>query len=209
MITFSTFLVFACAVLAISLLADLVKTRKRLYSRLAALAPGASLVERTRSARRSRNLTKSDSIQVDLELTELVEMLVAILLAGESLFLAMNRIIDMSSGKVSDELAKLLKRVELGGEMTVELTALCERVPTDSIREFSNKLSLALARGTPLAGSLSALAMTLRAKRSAGLLRRAGINETKMLVPVVLLICPVTVIFALFPSSQFLSAGFI
>jgi hypothetical protein len=29
-----------------------------------------------------------------------------------------------------------------------------------------------------------------------------------MLIPVVLLICPVTVIFALYPSSQFLALGF-
>lgn len=209
MIAISSFLVFACLALAMALIVDLASSRGRLFQRLAGLAPGASLTGQVRVSRRSRNLSKEDAIQVDLELTELVEMLVAVLLAGESLFSALRRIANNSRGKVSAEFSKLLSRIELGGEMTTELSALCERLPTSSVREFSNKLSLAIARGTPLANSLSALALSLRAKRAASLLRRAGTNETKMLIPVVLLICPVTVIFALYPSSQFLAAGFI
>ncbi|MFM2320934.1 MAG: hypothetical protein RL612_81 [Actinomycetota bacterium] len=209
MIAISSFLVFACLALAMALIVDLASSRGRLFQRLAGLAPGASLTGQVRASRRSRNLSKEDAIQVDLELTELVEMLVAVLLAGESLFSALRRIANNSRGKVSAEFSKLLSRIELGGEMTTELSALCERLPTSSVREFSNKLSLAIARGTPLANSLSALALSLRAKRAASLLRRAGTNETKMLIPVVLLICPVTVIFALYPSSQFLAAGFI
>ncbi|MFM6977557.1 MAG: type II secretion system F family protein [Micrococcales bacterium] len=148
-------------------------------------------------------------MQIDFQLAALVEMLVAILLSGESLFLALKRVAEISSSLVSSEIEIMLKRVELGGELTVELSALCERLPTESMREFSNKLSLAMGRGTPLASSLSALAMSIRAARASKLLRIAGVNETKMLIPVVLLICPVTVIFALYPSSQYLAAGFI
>lgn len=209
MITISSFLVFACLLLAIFLLVDLVSNRRGLYSRIVALAPGAAISDQNRSARRLRQLVKQEASHIDFELTQLVEMLVAVLLAGESLFMALKRISVMSSCRMSEEIAMLLKRVELGGDLTGELAALCERVPTESVREFSNKLSLAMARGTPLANSLASLATSLRAKQAAGLLRKAGVNETKMLIPVVLLICPVTIIFALYPSSQYLAAGFI
>jgi tight adherence protein C len=39
------------------------------------------------------------------------------------------------------------------------------------------------------------------------LIRRAGQNETKMLVPTIFLILPVTVLFAIFPSILVLQAG--
>lgn len=145
---------------------------------------------------------------MDFELTELVEMLVAILLAGESLFSSIKRLTEISKCSLSGHFGILLQRVELGGDLTGELGALCERIPTDSMREFTNKLSLAIARGTPLANSLISLTTSLRTRYAAALLRKAGVNETKMLIPVVLLICPVTIVFALYPSSQFLALGF-
>jgi tight adherence protein C len=129
-------------------------------------------------------------------------------MAGESLFKSILRVSKMSNSVLASEFSIMLNRIELGGEITTELSALCQRFPTDSIREFTNKLSLAIARGTPLSNSLVSLSTSLRASNSAVLLRRAGANETKMLIPVVLLVCPVTVIFALYPSSQFLALGF-
>lgn len=209
MISISTFLVFACLVLCVFLFNDVASSRKGLYSRISAFAPGARIAERAKTSRRLARLTKPEAMQIDIQLAALAEMLVAVLLAGESLFLALKRISDNSKCVVSDEISKLLKRVELGGDLSVELSALCERVPTEAMREFSNKLSLALGRGTPLAGSLSALAVSIRSSIANRLLRIAGANETKMLIPVVLLICPVTVIFALYPSSQYLAGGFI
>jgi tight adherence protein C len=136
-------------------------------------------------------------------------MLVAALLAGESLHAALRRVSASSNSFLAKQFDMLLKRVDLGADISSELSALCERVPTDSIREFASKLALAISRGTPLSNSLNSLALSLRSKRSAALLRRAGVNETKMLVPVVLLICPVTVIFALYPSGQYLAVGFL
>jgi tight adherence protein C len=81
-------------------------------------------------------------------------------------------------------------------------------LPTPGIREFANKLSIALTRGTPLAGALVALSETLRIKQANALLAKAGSNETKMLIPLVTLVLPTTVIFAIYPSVQFLGIGF-
>jgi tight adherence protein C len=208
MIAISFGLALTCGFFAISLFVDLFKTKRGLYGRLVGLAPGAPLNATKMKNRRLRSLSKSSVMTLDTELIELVEMISATLLAGESLFKSILRVSKMSSSTLAGELKIMLNRIELGGEISSELSALCQRVPTDSVREFTNKLSLAISRGTPLANSLISLAVSLRASNSAALLRRAGANETKMLIPVVLLICPVTVIFALYPSSQFLALGF-
>ena len=197
-----------CALLAVALFIDSFKSTRGLHSRLVGLAPGSPLSSSKNKTKRVRNLAKNAAMTLDSELVELVEMMSATLLAGESLFNSILRVSKMSSSKLSGELKIMLNRIELGGEISSELSAMCQRVPTDSVREFTNKLSLAISRDTPLANSLISLATSLRASNSAALLRRAGANETKMLIPVVLLICPVTVIFALYPSSQFLALGF-
>lgn len=207
--TMALTLVFACVVIATILFLEADKNRGKLYSRIVGLSPGVNFIAPRSRAKRIRKLSKDIASGVDFELTEFSGMLAAVLQSGQSLFIALDHVIKISSGALSRELNSLNERLNLGGQISVELSALCERVPTDSIKEFASKLSLAIGRGTPLAESLLALSGSLRAKRSARLLQRAGVNETKMLIPVVLLICPVTVVFALFPSSQLLSLGLI
>jgi tight adherence protein C len=208
MISIGIAICLASLVASLYLLVNFYKERGTLYRRISALAPGAVAVKTERATRRIRSLDKSTALVVDSELVDLTEMLATMLLAGQSLFQAIARITQISRSQLATEFSILLKRVELGGDLSGELGALCQRIPTDSVREFSNKLSLALARGTPLANSLLSLANSLRASNSAAQLRKAGVNETKMLIPVVLLICPVTIIFALYPSSQYLMLGF-
>jgi tight adherence protein C len=59
-----------------------------------------------------------------------------------------------------------------------------------------------------LAESLASLSFSLRERRSLELLARAGANETKMLIPLVALVLPTTVLFALYPSVLVLNVGF-
>jgi tight adherence protein C len=72
-----------------------------------------------------------------------------------------------------------------------------------------NKVSLALDRGTPLAQMLSEQGMSVREEIKSKLLKQAGRNETRMLIPLVFLILPITVLFAIYPSLELLNFGFI
>jgi tight adherence protein C len=56
---------------------------------------------------------------------------------------------------------------------------------------------------------LSELGDSARAEIKNRLLRQAGKNETGMLVPLVFLILPITVLFAIYPSLELLNFGFI
>jgi tight adherence protein C len=79
--------------------------------------------------------------------------------------------------------------------------------PDRLLIELVQKLKLAIDRGTPLADSLESLVETARSEFSASILARAGSSETKMLIPTVFLILPVTVLFAIYPSLSLLGSG--
>jgi len=65
-----------------------------------------------------------------------------------------------------------------------------------------------LERGTPLAEVLRAQAQDARDEAKRELLEVAGKKEVAMLVPLVFLILPITVIFAIFPGIAVLQMGF-
>ena len=185
-------------------------SRFSILSRVRGLAPGAAIATASRPEKlaRASRLPKSKRFKVDAELPDLIELLASAILSGLSMHSAIERISERASGVVAEQLALMLRRLDLGSRLDQELSALCERLPTAGIREFANKLSIALARGTPLAGALVALSESLRIKQANVLLAKAGSNETKMLIPLVTLVLPTTVIFAIYPSVQFLGIGF-
>ena len=59
---------------------------------------------------------------------------------------------------------------------------------------------MAIERGTPLAEVLRSQAMDVREAGKRALLEAGGRKEISMMVPVVFLILPVTVLFALYPG---------
>jgi tight adherence protein C len=65
-----------------------------------------------------------------------------------------------------------------------------------------------LQRGSPLAQLLREQASSARAEIEIQLLKKSGRNETKMMVPLVFLILPVTVLFAVYPSLQLLNLNY-
>jgi tight adherence protein C len=72
------------------------------------------------------------------------------------------------------------------------------------VDELVLKLQVALQFGSPLADQLSKLAKSNRATVAQKLEEQAARNETLMLLPLVFLILPITVVFAVFPSMQYL-----
>jgi tight adherence protein C len=146
--------------------------------------------------------------QIDAELPDLIDLACGALLTGQSLHSAIERVASRSNSLVAGELRVFLRNVSLGQSLSSELAALCERKPTAAMKEFVNKISLSIERGTPLAESFEALSASLRERRAFELLKRAGANETKMLIPLVALVLPTTVLFALYPSVLVLNIGF-
>ena len=143
------------------------------------------------------------------ELPEILDLMAVSLAAGDGIYGAISRVAPRANGVLADSLKETLASLELGGELEVELNRLAKRLPQSQIIEFTSKLSIALRRGTPLSLMLTSLAESARAEHRNHLLKQVGRNETRMLIPLVFLILPVTVMFAVFPSLQLFTIDYI
>jgi|GEM_PF-1677793 len=153
---------------------------------------------------RGQGLTTAQRAQL-FELPDLVDLLAVALSSGEGLYSALVRVSERASGAVADDLKRVVLGVQLGGSLSAELAAWSTRANSRQIAELCTKLQLALSRGTPLAEMLADQAGSLRAEVQQVIAKKAGQNETRMLVPLIFLILPITVMFAVYPSLQILS----
>lgn len=138
----------------------------------------------------------------------MLEFLALSLSAGEGMRDAVTRLARLSHG----ELARRLRLAIAEASTGVPLIDALDRVATDlglpSFTRLVQQLRAALERGTPLAEVLHAQASDAREAAKRELLERAGKREIAMLVPVVFLILPVTVLFAVYPGLAVLRIGF-
>ena len=112
------------------------------------------------------------------------------------------------SGVWQQNFTFLIDNLDLGADLISELRALSERMPLAEVIEFTEKLQISIERGTPSAHQISQLSQSIQQQVLRGLIKRAGENETKMLVPTIFLILPVTVLFAVFPSLAVLQSTY-
>jgi len=142
------------------------------------------------------------------EFPTIIELLGLALAAGDSLPGALERVSRRASGELGLEWARVVRTVRLGGPLTTALRDSANRVGVPQVSAFVEHLAQALDRGAPLAEVVSAHSRDAKADYTRGLVERAGKAEVQMLVPMVLLILPVTVIFAIYPGLQALQFGF-
>ena len=152
------------------------------------------------------SLTRSKRSQRALfELPDILELLAVSLSSGDSIYNSINRVITRADGIVASEFRNMIRAIELGASFDEELAAIAERLPQQQVVEFCNKLSLAMRRGTPLAKLLRDQSQSVRSEVQNQIAKQAGKNETRMMIPLVFLILPVTVLFAIYPSLQLLN----
>ena len=138
--------------------------------------------------------------KVDLELPGLTQALTLMISAGISPIRAMQLISARSESLAAKEMQRLVSEV-IDGESTVRaIDNFARRVESVGARRFSNALSIAIERGTPLVPVLTALLKDSQVDAKNEMLRRAGKAEIALLLPVVFLLLPISVLFALFPS---------
>lgn len=137
---------------------------------------------------------------IEGELPGLIQMLTLMIASGISPLRAIELIALNTDSELSSELLQLLERVRQGDSSSQALEAFARRVNTLNARRFSNAISMALERGSPLIPVLSALVGDARNEEKVRLLRRVGKSEIALMVPVVFLLLPISVLFALFPS---------
>jgi tight adherence protein C len=146
--------------------------------------------------------------RMNSELPTVLEFLTLSLSAGEGIHDSMRRVSVTSSGELSREFAGVVADVHAGVPLGSALNALSVRVQLPPLTRAIEQVVGALDRGSPLAEVLRAQAQDARDEAKRNLLEVAGKKEVAMLVPLVFLILPMTVLFAIFPGIFVLQSGF-
>ncbi len=141
------------------------------------------------------------------EFPTVAELLALAVTAGESPVGALDRVRRTAHGALAEELGTALGAVRSGTSLVRALEQLADRIALPAVTRFADGLSVAVERGTPLADVLRAQAQDVREAGRRSLMETGGKKETAMMIPVVFLVLPVTVVFAVFPSLVTLRIG--
>jgi len=150
-----------------------------------------------------RNLTlrcENRRKNIESEFPAIVEMLTLAVGAGESPASALKRISNRAHGHLAREFSRVVLEIENGIPFTTALDEMSRRVNSDALRRFADSLIISISRGTSLVETLTHSANESRNQERVRLLTAAGKSEISMMIPVVFLILPISILFALYPS---------
>ena len=143
--------------------------------------------------------------RIESEFPALVELFAVLVSAGESPSTALQRVSTRASGVLAEKFMDTLGDLQRGKNLTQALERLGLEVNSNSIRRFCDTLILAMERGTSLSDVLTRQVEEVRTSHHATLITAAGKAEIALMIPVIFLILPISVLFALWPS--YLSLG--
>ncbi|WP_018155386.1 type II secretion system F family protein [Demetria terragena] len=169
---------------------------------LIALSVGGGVVARDQKL--SRDASKREE-RILAEFPSVAEMLALAITAGEGAAAALDRVTRLSRGELSGELGRCLADARAGATLPQALQGLADRTGIPSLARFVDGIVVAVERGTPLADVMRAQAQDARDAGKQLLLEEGGRREIAMMIPVVFLVLPVTILFAIFPGLSLLN----
>jgi tight adherence protein C len=141
------------------------------------------------------------------ELPALCELMAIYLTAGTSFREALTAITEHGDGPLADNFRAALQRNSLGTPLSSALTELSSRLAVPQISRTIDHIVSSLDRGTPLAVVLRTQALEARQESGRRLQERASAREVIMLMPLIFLILPITIAFAVFPGLLVIQSG--
>ncbi len=134
------------------------------------------------------------------EFPTVAELLALSVGAGEGAVGALERVARTCQGELSVELRRTLAAARAGASLVQALEGLASRTSLPPLARFVDGVAVAVERGTPLAEVLRSQAQDVRELGRRRLMESGGRKEIAMMVPVVFLVLPVTVLFAVYPG---------
>jgi len=161
------------------------------------LFSGVLLAAHMQQTKRKYKRTLED---VDRELPQFIQALCLLVSSGVTPVKALDLISRRSSTPLGRALGGCVSEISEGKSISEALDRLTARLATPGIRRFVTTLFVATERGAPLVPVLVALIRDTQVEQRARMLRQAGRTEIALMIPVVFLLLPISVLFALFPS---------
>ena len=168
---------------------------------LVVCATGCGIVARDQMLSRAAKRREQRILQ---EFPTVAELLALAVGAGEGATGALERVCRLSRGELSGELRRCLADARAGANLPAALEGLAGRTGLMSLARFVDGIVVAVERGTPLADVLRSQAQDVREAGRRAVMEEGGKKEIAMMVPVVFLVLPVTVLFAVYPGFTFL-----
>jgi len=143
---------------------------------------------------------KKQRSAIEAEFPAIIEMLTLAISAGESPLAAFKRIAENSHGYLSLRFRIVIARVHEGIPFHSGLDLMGRDLNSPLIRKFIDSMVNAMVRGAPITEVLIRHAQEARDHQRNRVLAAAGKAEISMMIPVVFLILPISILFALWPS---------
>jgi len=137
---------------------------------------------------------------IEAEFPAIIEMLTLAISAGESPLNAFRRIAENSHGYLSKKFRQVISQVHQGRPFHLSLDAMGRDINSPLVRKFVDSLVNTMVRGAPITDVLIRHAQEARDNQRNRILAAAGKAEISMMIPVVFLILPISILFALWPS---------
>jgi tight adherence protein C len=150
---------------------------------------------------------KARRMRLTDELPTTLEFLALCLSAGEGFLDALRRVAAIGSGELTAELRRVVLAVGTGSPLADALSEMTARLQLPGLSRAVDQVIAALEHGAPLAGVLHAQAGDAREDAKRTLIEQAGRKEILMLLPLVFLILPLSVLFAIWPGLFILRLG--
>lgn len=142
------------------------------------------------------------------EYPTVLEFLSLSLAAGEGIFDALVRVSKLGRGELAAELGGIVLRVRAGEPLVSALQSTTRELGHIPLERTFDHVVTAIERGAPLVDVLRAQARDARELAKRDLLEQSGRKEISMMVPLVLVVLPITVVFAVYPSYFVLTSTF-
>jgi pilus assembly protein TadC len=144
---------------------------------------------------------KSRIEQINLELPQYLEMFHILISSGMSVLTALKSLTQTSAKSEIDQIIReILREVEQGRSIERAIDKAVLPVGSHQLRRFSDAVILGMDRGSSMGQSIKNLVSESRNYSKVLVMERAGKAEIKLLIPVVFLILPISVLFAIWPS---------
>ena len=147
--------------------------------------------------------------EINEELVIILQMISIMISAGESPMTALKYVSMRSDGYLPKLFNKSFDKYSTGVNLTQTLEFIAAATHSAQVRRLTNSIQIAVERGTPILDVLNNQILALNKQINLELLKRSGKSEIALLIPVVFLILPVSISFAIWPSLYGLNqAGF-
>lgn len=171
------------------------------------VAPVCAVVGFVLCDARLTHAARTRARRVAEELPTVLDFLALCLSAGEGVLDSLRRVGEIGSGELTAEIRRSIVATGTGQPLPDALTDLGTRMQVPALARALDHVVAALERGAPLAQVLQAQATDAREDAKRTLIEQAGRKEILMLIPLVFLILPLSVLFAVFPGIFLLRLG--